>query len=731
MALYILASLTASFIGFQIYIPELLLLSRKYNYVIQKAQFVTYISFIIAICMLFYDIYMNNIALMLTASCFVLFITFLAEFILARFSPSQSIISWSFRSVYIFMLSLSLFIWSGGKWNPLLPFILIGVYLRNSTFGIPHKKELCMSYLFHRDEQQSIENQKLVNYNGPKLPDFSYAGNKLSTNEDLRIFNINDYGIFPDTEEDSIEKVQNLINEIGAKGGGKIFFPKGKYYFNKTGGHFLQINYSNIHLEGETDNEGKLVTELISCGPTICGKKNPWLSPFFITTGEKIQSSNEFWGLQFRKRKKTFSQSNSLSDPGSDGSILTPKFCTFVTESSPKGCNILHVENSSKIGKYIILGMYNTTADGNLIKDILGITELRAEWTTALRAGEEEAPSYQWLTEVKQIIDENTIELSRPLLRACDMVYEPAIFNVDMLENITIRNMKLNCKWNGMFRHHGFPVYYSIEKSQEMDYGWNAVNMKRVAHSEISNVEIINFTNPIYVLDSRNVTIKDIRISGHDGHQGIKIYQHTCDCLFQNITFFNHYADMLGGEGNSYGNVFSKIKYLNPVFNPVDFDFHGFGEGPMSPPADNLFECINGFRCIKSAGALYNLPSCAQNNIWWNIITEGEHKEGIMFYAMTYREKKGFIKIVTAIGYAAAMIQKTHNYSLSSFVNNIITKLKDIDRIGINSNEHYVFFNNSNIIGIKTRNKLENLNPPIIHIFHIGELCRPLSIYKR
>jgi hypothetical protein len=33
---------------------------------------------------------------------------------------------------------------------------------------------------------------------------------------------------------------------------------------------------------------------------------------------------------------------------------------------------------------------------------------------------------------------------------------------------------------------------------------------------------------------------------------------------------------------------------------------------------------ITGFRYIKSAGALFNLPSCAQGNLWYHVETEGE-----------------------------------------------------------------------------------------------------------
>lgn len=725
--IYIIMCLAAFFIGFQILLRELYLLTGKYNISVANAQLVTYGSSVLSLALLFHDIWLGSIPMLLIVSAALLPFIFFAELVLSRMNPSTPIVSWIFRFAYVVFFSYLASSLSFGNRMPLFPFVLMGVYLRNVTFGIPHKKDLCLEYLFARKTENVIQEQDAVDYCG-EIPDFSYAGCKRTTDTQVA-FNVKDYGILPDTNEDLTSKVQDLVDKVGRIGGGRIFFPKGKYLFNKSRGNFLQINYSNIHIEGETDSNGRLLTELVSCGPTSCGKKNPWLSPFFITTGEALQPSNEFFGLQFRKRKSGFSQSNSLSDPGSDGSILTPQYCTSVIEASPKGSKTLRVEDSSKVGKYIMLGLYNTSLDGNLIKDILGVDKLRPEWKTALRAGEEEAPSYQWLVEVSRIVDRNTIELARPLLRSCDMGYEPAIFNVAMLENITISNLRLSSKWNGMFRHHGFPVYYSIAKSQEMDYGWNAINVKRVAHAKVYNLEIVNFTNPIYVLDSRNVTVSDISVSGYDGHQGIKIYQHACDCLFQNIIFYNHFADMLGGEGNAYGNVFSGIKYLNPSFHPVDFDFHGFGEGPMSPPSDNLFECISGFRCIKSAGALYNLPSCAQNNIWWNIVTEGERKGGALFYAMTYREKKGVLRIITAVGFAVAMIQKNRNFSPKAFVENVRTKLKDIDRTGIDAKQHYLFFKNSHVVGVKTTNDIDGLDEKIVHVSHVGETCRPVSIY--
>ncbi len=705
-----LIAIAAFLIGFQIELRELRLLTGRYNYRIQAAQSVTFLATLLAIGGMIWNCF-GNIPHTILFSAGVFLLVAVSEWILTRMNPSRALFSWGFRIAGIILLSSLITRFSSEI--QVVPFLLAGLYLRNSPFAIPHGKKMGLAYAFQR---KLVIKKDFPQDEQPLDPENCFAGNQHFQASELPLYQVTDYGLKPDSPEDQLELLQQMIDQIGEQGGGRVFFPRGKYYFNKGKGRFIQINHSHITLEGETDQQGKPQAILINCGPTSEGHKAPWLSPFFITTGEQIQPSNEFFGLQFRKRKKVFSQSNSLSDPGSDGEILTPQFITRITQPACKGDVLLHVESTVGVERYVMLGLYNTTSDGNLIKEILGTSSLRPEWTTALRAGEEEAPSYQWLVEVEAILDEHTLRLTRPLLRDCQMEYEPELFNVEMLEDVSIRNLQLESMWNGTFRHHGFPIYYSIAQSQEMDYGWNAINMKRVAHGEISNLIISNFSNPIYVLDSRNITTRDLVIRGYDGHQGIKIYQHACDCLFTHITFLCHFADMMGGEGNAYGNIFSHIRYLNPVFKPVDYDFHGFTEGPMSPPADNLFHDVTGFRYIKSAGAIYNLPSCAQNNAWHHIITEGEKRGDILFYAMTYRQKKGLLRFITAVGFTVAMVQKNHRINPAHLLKTYREKLKSIDETGVPERLHYQFFPNSYIDGIITTSDLSNLDHETIHL---------------
>lgn len=698
--MYLLTAISAILflvIGQQIDLKEWKLLSFHYHYRIGWGQVIGYLFSIQYICitgLIAYDIWQQtspllNVVKLAIYLALAIGITLILEWLISKKTQGNKWFVWGLRFCTTAIFSFLFYSFENESLYYLFFYCAsCGIYLRNSSLGIAFRKDLCLAFMIKKQAPQYTT-----------LTPPQYAGCQLKTSNNLPRFIVTEHGVMPNTKTDQTNALNTFIEKVGLSGGGTIFFPAGKYYFQASCSNFIKINYSHIYLEGETDYSGKPLAELICCGKTAVGKKNPWLSPFFITTGEDLQPSNEFFGLQFRNRKRSFSQSNSLSDPGSDGEILTPTFVTTITQDAHVGDSILHVSDADNLEKYILIGLYNTSSDGNLIKDILGITELRKEWATALRAGIEEAPSYQWLIEIKRIIDNHTIELVRPLLRDIETKYTPEIFNVEMLEDIQISNLTISSLWDGRFRHHGFPIYYSVAQTQAMDYGWNAINMKRVAHGAISNVKICNFSNPLYVLDSRNVTTQDLEIYGYDGHQGIKVYQHACDNLFQRIVFRSHFADMLGGEGNAYGNVFRQISYLNPVFNPVDFDFHGFSEGPMSPPSDNLFTHIYGFRYLKGAGSITHLPSLAQRNCFSHLVCEGEKRGDNFYYAMTYRPKTGLIRLITALGFAAAMIQKKRNLSPQFFIKNMKEKFQNIDKINTPRNLHKQFF-----VGTQTEN---------------------------
>lgn len=693
-----ISALTIYLLGLQIRLKDLAAFRRGVNYKCQKPQWLTLCCAIALLCLVIVDFNESSLEVLLPVSVLFFGGGIIQEWLLAKINSSNVVFNYLIRFLFVAFLSFVLTRQIDGFMS--LPFCLMGLYMANCPFGVVQGKTLRLAHYLRR--YTPIIPTTSITHVPDKIPNFGNAGNKKELNN-LTKYDVTKNGIIPNTGEDLTHKVQDLIDKIGRTGGGVIYFPRGRYLFgNKIKGAFLQINYSNVSLEGEIGKNGEPIAELICCSSTLKGKRNPWLSPFFITTGESLQQSNMFWGLQFKKRKKIVTRSGSLADPGSDGNILTPTYATSVVKTSEKGESLLEVESTESIGKYILLGMYNTTEDGNLIRELLGTEDLRPEWKTPLRAGGEVAPSYQWLVEVESIVDEHTIKLVQPLWRDCDIKYKPEIYNVNMLENISIRNLRLSSKWNGLFRHHGFPLYYSVHQSQEMDYGWNAINMKRVAHGSVGNMIIKDFTNPLYVMDSRNITCENLKICGHDGHQGIKIYEHACDNLFRNITFMNHYADMLGGEGNAYGNVFTKIRYLNPCYKPVDFDFHGFSEGPMSPPSNNLFDCIQGFRWIKTAAAIYNLPGCATGNIWWNIDGEGEPKGTPLFICLPHVGKGRFGRVLSSISRAIITVMQTRSISPGLIWGAFLRRMEELTNMAIPVKEHQKLYHQVKLFNYNT-----------------------------
>lgn len=591
-------------------------------------------------------------------------------------------------------------------------FCVFGFYYRNCPFGnIFGKAFLLLSNgsgqtwkdLSH--EETAVDG-KLIS----QMQDFSFAGCQHDSTS-RRVFIVTDHDIRPDTNDDILPRLQQLIDHVGTTGGGTVFFPKGKYLLNNSPHgtfNFIRINHSDITLEGETQPDGTPAAELINCRSTVDGKRNPWLSPFMITTGEQIQRSNMFWGVQFKKRKNVTTRSSSMTDPGSDGNILTPEYITDITTDAKKGASTLIVNDAARLRgvKYILLAMFNN-ANGDLIRDILDTQTLRPEWTTARRAGDECAPSFQYLMEISAVnVRDSSVTLAQPLRRDVSTKYAPAIYKAEMLEHVCVKCLVISSTWNGTFRHHGFPIYYSVAQSQEMDYGWNGINMKRVAHGRIENVVFRNLTNPLYITDSRNITVENVKIAGHDGHQGIKVYEHACDNLLKHIVFRCHYADMMGGEGNAYGNVFTDVRYENPYLKPADFDFHGFSEGPMSPPSYNLFEQIYGFAHIKGAGAIYNQPACARENVWWNIQTAGERKGDCLFVNACYVGKGKAARRLRAIGYAVSIAMREHSFDTTRLCKVYKAKMEEYNARHIEPESHSRLFPQSMVIGITTANKV-------------------------
>jgi hypothetical protein len=505
-------------------------------------------------------------------------------------------------------------------------FLLLMLALSIRCFGQSVSKDTALIYrAFLQDKNSSI------------LPDFSYAGyhygdQPLPGSSSGKIINVTQHSIVPGTGMDVLPAVQRLLDSVGQAGGGVVFFPKGTYLFNMDSLRpgFLQLNYSHVVIRGEgSDSSGTVFYD----GSTLVQEKiSPWLSPFLIQTGYHLQGTEGFWGLDY---PADTIKGQSIVQEGRPRGYYPAKVITTITANAKKGDTVIHVKAIGQLhnGSYILIGMFNNSDEGTLLKEIMQPYRTFEDYELAAnKAGSTRAPSYQWLAQVKKVLPGGKLILMQPLRRDLQLIYNPVVAAAPMLTEIGIEDIRMESAWNGYYCHHGCEPG-NKHQAELMDYGWNAINLCRVANGWVSNVAIHNFTNPVYLLDSRNITIQNLSMSGHDGHSGIKIYGHANDNLVEQVQVYCNYTHVLSGEGNASGNVFREITYYPFDRKPGDFDFHGFADDRFTPPSENLFENISGMHQVSGGGGPSRLPHTANFNTWWNVREAGFGQSKELFYS--------------------------------------------------------------------------------------------------
>lgn len=446
-----------------------------------------------------------------------------------------------------------------------------------------------------------------------RLPDFSYAGYKygevLIPKVEGRTFNVIDFGAVPNDKLDDTDAINKAIDSLGKTGGGVVFFPNGVFNINtdSTVTNNVQINHGNIVLRGSGSGVGG--TTIFSNNPMNQAEDNaPWLSPSVFHTGLNLHNTSSFFSV------------DSL-----------PVF-SKIMKNGKAGDSIISVEKSKdlKPGDIILIALRNTTDEGDLMNDLMNPLKFEPFQTNYLNAGKQKAPSFQWAVEVSKIMGPNKILLKQTLRRDLLLKYKPTISKLPMLKNIGIEHFKFESAWDGNYKHHG---------NREMDYGWAAINLHRVSHGWIKNIHIDNYTQTTHLVNSRNITVEDIIITGKKGHYGPKMY-HSSDNLVQNIKIESAFTHGVGLEGCSFGNVFINIDFTHAS----TIDLHGLSDAGFCPPMYNLFENIDNAEQVAGGGASQNIPHSGEYNTFWNVGIEGWKDEGFneIFYSWIWRNPTKF-----------------------------------------------------------------------------------------
>jgi len=398
----------------------------------------------------------------------------------------------------------------------------------------------------------------------PDLPDFSYAGYDYSENpipdiSTWEVFDVTNYGAFPNDNQYDDAQVQDAIDAAVANGRGVVLFPAGKFEFSPPDFlNTIRIRGSNVVLKGA--GSGVDGTEL------------------FV---ENMNVGN--WKFEFK------------ANGSENGTRITQ-----ITDFAQRETFEISVASTANLspGDKIQLISENSSA---FAVDYFGDRTLLPEWTVINSNFE--------MKEIHTIqsICGNTLTLREPL----HLTIKPDLgdFYVNTYNHISengIEDIRFTGGWEvypETFRHHKNTIH---------DYGWQGVRIRNVANGWVKNCVFKSWNRAISLNRCSMFTIQDSEFTGKKGHFG-PATNSTYGALIKNC------VDNTGNHhGPSISNYSSGVVYLNyQMDGDQRVDAHG------KSPYANLYDNVKDGYMFDNGSATKHLPNHGRHFVFWNFKVNG------------------------------------------------------------------------------------------------------------
>lgn len=445
---------------------------------------------------------------------------------------------------------------------------------------------------------------------GNNLPDFSYAGldNSVLKGNNYQV-DVTDemFGAKPNDGKDDRDAIQKAIDHVGSKGGGVVFFPKGRYVIRGgTAGDVIQLNQSNVILRGvEGDERGRHKSILFMQKPSSNGK-----------SGQPGTIDNDY------------RQNALITIIGKKDQETLARF----TQNAMRGNTVIHVDNTEELteGQIVRINLTDPKIDlenpahtkVDLVQNLL--------LPRVIKDGESYNYSKEYnkniyhITRIKRVIDKTTIELLHPLRFDHFLRYKPHLVSFEnSVRGVGVEDLAFECDWPGQFVHHKPYPYWKkgdeiIRKTKEQDYGWVGIWVSWAADCWIKGVDFRDFTQGFIFTNCSYFTTEECRFFGTVGHAGVTLSM-AFNLLVRDVHFYARFVHPLSLRVWSAGNVFTKSICHYDGRDQVTggaplIDFHGVFS------YENLFDNLTGFYC--SSGGLKEVhPNAGVRNVFWNIST--------------------------------------------------------------------------------------------------------------
>ena len=229
------------------------------------------------------------------------------------------------------------------------------------------------------------------------------------------------------------------------------------------------------------------------------------------------------------------------------------------------------------------------------------------------------AKNLTWIVRIAKIVDNRTVRLAKPARFDQWLRYRPRIHAFRGVEGVGVENLRIESRWPGNYRHHKPHTGKNgdvIRTAREQDYLWNALWFSHAVDGWVQNVTFKDLTQGIIISHSADLSVRDVRFEGLDGHAGVTIGRSN-DVLVSQANFFARLVHPVTLTMMASGNVVTdcQIHYDgrdDETGTDAVIDFHGLF------PFENLLDNLRGFY-VCPGGDMSVLPHAGVRNVFWNI----------------------------------------------------------------------------------------------------------------
>ena len=214
----------------------------------------------------------------------------------------------------------------------------------------------------------------------------------------------------------------------------------------------------------------------------------------------------------------------------------------------------------------------------------------------------------------------NVVTFYEPLMHVVEAKYGWKIQKFPHYENIGVEDLTFQGDAKDDFQHH---------ETAADDSGFKLIDFGRLTNSWMRHVNFISVSEALSVVNSANVSVYDIDISGKRGHSAIRS-QGSSRVFIGKVRDRSNGKELLNSGGNTLGNYMENAgqyhacgvskQSLGAVIWNVHWGDDSCFESHASQPRATLIDCCTGgFMQWREGGDLTQLPNHLDDLVIWNM----------------------------------------------------------------------------------------------------------------